>query len=109
MHHLFYLIFTYTIHFTQQQLQSLLETLNATEPHYVRCIKPNNALKPGIFENNNILQQLRCGVSFHVLVNPCFGQPVCMMVWHIFYSRECWKQLELAVLDFPLERCFVNL
>ncbi|KAA3455721.1 myosin-8-like isoform X2 [Gossypium australe] len=45
----------------KQQLQSLLETLNATEPHYVRCIKPNNALKPGIFENNNILQQLRCG------------------------------------------------
>ncbi|KAJ1427614.1 P-loop containing nucleoside triphosphate hydrolase [Sesbania bispinosa] len=45
----------------KQQLQSLLETLNATEPHYIRCVKPNNLLKPGIFENNNILQQLRCG------------------------------------------------
>lgn len=47
----------------KQQLQSLLETLNATEPHYIRCVKPNNLLKPGIFENNNVLQQLRCGVS----------------------------------------------
>jgi len=46
----------------QQQLQALLETLSATEPHYIRCIKPNNLLKPAIFENKNVLQQLRCGV-----------------------------------------------
>lgn len=49
--------------FIQQQLQALLETLSVTEPHYIRCVKPNNLLKPAIFENNNILQQLRCGVS----------------------------------------------
>lgn len=54
----------------QLQLQSLMETLNATEPHYIRCVKPNNLLKPAIFENQNILQQLRCGVSyFDVLFN----------------------------------------
>lgn len=47
----------------QLQLQSLMETLNATEPHYIRCVKPNNQLKPAIFENANIMQQLRCGVS----------------------------------------------
>ena len=50
----------------QQQLQSLLETLSATEPHYIRCVKPNNLLKPAIFENQNVLQQLRCGVRFSV-------------------------------------------
>lgn len=47
----------------QLQLQSLMETLSATEPHYIRCVKPNNVLKPAIFENLNIIQQLRCGVS----------------------------------------------
>lgn len=47
---------------SQQQLHALLETLNATEPHYIRCVKPNNLLKPAIFENINVLQQLRCGV-----------------------------------------------
>ena len=47
----------------QLQLQQLMETLNATEPHYIRCVKPNNLLKPAIFENSNIMQQLRCGVS----------------------------------------------
>ncbi|KAI3798106.1 hypothetical protein L1987_33375 [Smallanthus sonchifolius] len=45
----------------KQQLQALLETLSHTEPHYIRCVKPNNLLKPSIFENQNILQQLRCG------------------------------------------------
>lgn len=47
----------------QLQLQQLMETLNATEPHYIRCVKPNNLLKPAVFENQNIMQQLRCGVS----------------------------------------------
>lgn len=47
----------------QLQLQQLMETLNATEPHYIRCVKPNNLLKPAVFENANIMQQLRCGVS----------------------------------------------
>ena len=46
----------------QQQLQALLETLSSTEPHYIRCVKPNNLLKPAIFEGKNVLQQLRCGV-----------------------------------------------
>ncbi|PON75541.1 Myosin head, motor domain containing protein [Parasponia andersonii] len=37
-----------------------METLNSTEPHYIRCVKPNNLLKQAIFENVNIMQQLRC-------------------------------------------------
>lgn len=47
----------------QLQLQQLMETLNSTEPHYIRCVKPNNLLKPAVFENVNIMHQLRCGVS----------------------------------------------
>ncbi|KAL9226908.1 hypothetical protein vseg_002666 [Gypsophila vaccaria] len=45
----------------KQQLQALMETLNCTEPHYVRCIKPNSLNRPHIFENQSILHQLRCG------------------------------------------------
>lgn len=56
----------------QQQLQSLMETLSSTEPHYIRCVKPNNVLKPAIFENANVIQQLRCGVSkIYNLYLPC--------------------------------------
>jgi myosin-5 len=53
----------------------LLETLSATEPHYIRCIKPNNALKPAIFENSNVLQQLRCGGVLEAIRISCLGYP----------------------------------
>jgi hypothetical protein len=46
----------------KQQLQALMETLNSTEPHYVRCVKPNSANRPQLFENQSVLHQLRCGV-----------------------------------------------
>ncbi|KAG0499460.1 hypothetical protein HPP92_004151 [Vanilla planifolia] len=45
----------------KQQLQALMETLNSTEPHYVRCIKPNSSHCPRKFENRSVLHQLRCG------------------------------------------------
>ncbi|XP_051118886.1 myosin-11-like [Andrographis paniculata] len=57
------------------QLQQLMDTLNSTEPHYIRCVKPNNLLKPGIFENNNILQQLRCGGVLEAIRISCAGYP----------------------------------
>ncbi|XP_057964092.1 myosin-6-like [Malania oleifera] len=59
----------------KQQLQALLETLNATEPHYIRCVKPNNLLKPAIFENGNVLQQLRCGGVMEAIRISCAGYP----------------------------------
>ncbi|XP_047320010.1 myosin-17-like isoform X2 [Impatiens glandulifera] len=57
------------------QLQSLMETLSSTEPHYIRCVKPNNALKPAIFENLNIIQQLRCGGVLEAIRISCAGYP----------------------------------
>ncbi|KAL0687024.1 hypothetical protein Bca4012_086701 [Brassica carinata] len=45
----------------KQQLQALMETLNETEPHYVRCVKPNSLNRPQKFENPSVLHQLRCG------------------------------------------------
>ncbi|KAG9447665.1 hypothetical protein H6P81_013793 [Aristolochia fimbriata] len=59
----------------KQQLQALLETLSATEPHYIRCVKPNNLLKPSIFENDNVLQQLRCGGVMEAIRISCAGYP----------------------------------
>ncbi|XP_055832955.1 myosin-9-like isoform X1 [Solanum dulcamara] len=57
------------------QLQSLMETLNSTEPHYIRCVKPNSLLKPAIFENVNIMQQLRCGGVLEAIRISCAGYP----------------------------------
>lgn len=100
----------------QQQLQALLETLSTTEPHYIRCVKPNNLLKPAIFENNNVLQQLRCGVRrFSLFGYTCiailfiinlinFSRYYSFCQDHFFFFnnfRGSWKQLGLAVLDIP--------
>ncbi|KAM1281830.1 hypothetical protein ACFX15_021940 [Malus domestica] len=59
----------------KQQLQSLLETLSAIEPHYIRCVKPNNQLKPAIFENSAVLQQLCCGGVMEAIRISCAGYP----------------------------------
>ncbi|CAB4292501.1 unnamed protein product [Prunus armeniaca] len=59
----------------KQQLQSLLETLSAIEPHYIRCVKPNNQLKPAIFENGAVLQQLCCGGVMEAIRISCAGYP----------------------------------
>lgn len=41
----------------------LMNTLNATTPHYVRCIKPNDQKAPFTFDTKRAIQQLRaCGV-----------------------------------------------
>ncbi|KAH9605687.1 hypothetical protein KSS87_015844, partial [Heliosperma pusillum] len=52
-----------------------METLSSTEPHYIRCVKPNNVLKPAIFENVNILNQLRCGGVLEAIRISCAGYP----------------------------------
>uniref|UniRef100_A0A7M4FZS3 Myosin VC n=1 Tax=Crocodylus porosus TaxID=8502 RepID=A0A7M4FZS3_CROPO len=47
----------------RSSLYLLMETLNATTPHYVRCIKPNDEKMPFEFDSKRVAQQLRaCGV-----------------------------------------------
>ncbi|XDV29444.1 hypothetical protein PO909_032573 [Leuciscus waleckii] len=47
----------------RNSLHLLMETLNATTPHYVRCIKPNDYKFAFTFDPKRAVQQLRaCGV-----------------------------------------------
>ncbi|XP_073680092.1 unconventional myosin-Vb [Garra rufa] len=47
----------------RNSLHLLMETLNATTPHYVRCIKPNDFKESFVFDSKRAVQQLRaCGV-----------------------------------------------
>lgn len=44
-------------------LAALIRTLNATEPHYIRCIKPNDEKRAFEFNEERAVQQLKaCGV-----------------------------------------------
>ena len=44
----------------REQLTVLMNVLKATEPHFIRCIKPNELQKPGIIQNRPVLEQLKC-------------------------------------------------
>ncbi|CBY35949.1 unnamed protein product [Oikopleura dioica] len=44
----------------QESLLRLMTNLHATQPHFVRCIIPNEQKRPGFMDNNLVLHQLRC-------------------------------------------------
>ncbi|PPD83391.1 hypothetical protein GOBAR_DD19680 [Gossypium barbadense] len=44
----------------KSQLFQLMQRLESTTPHFIRCIKPNNLQSPGSYEQGLVLQQLRC-------------------------------------------------
>lgn len=44
----------------REQLGSLLHQLSSTQPHFARCIVPNNEKKSKTFDRRLILDQLRC-------------------------------------------------
>ncbi|KAK1419770.1 hypothetical protein QVD17_29087 [Tagetes erecta] len=42
------------------QLFQLMQRLGNTTSHFIRCIKPNNSHSPGIYNQQLVLQQLKC-------------------------------------------------
>ncbi|ETW08414.1 hypothetical protein H310_00999 [Aphanomyces invadans] len=42
------------------QMQSLVDTLNATRCNFIRCVKPNPTMTLGTFDNGYVVDQLRC-------------------------------------------------
>lgn len=90
----------------QQQLQALLETLSATEPHYMRCVKPNNLLKPAIFENQNVLQQLRCGVRFSVGISFFFLPSSNFCIYIIGFPQGVMEAIRISCAGYPTRRTF---
>ncbi|XP_020231511.1 myosin-9 isoform X2 [Cajanus cajan] len=68
------------------QLQQLMDTLNLTEPHYIRCVKPNSQLKSCLFENLNVIQQLRSGGVLEAVRIKCAGFPT-HWTFHDFLTR----------------------
>ena len=43
----------------KDQLDELVKTLNVSSPKYVRCIKPNNQMKPKLLDSHDVCRQLR--------------------------------------------------
>ncbi|KAK7749894.1 Myosin type-2 heavy chain 1 [Cytospora paraplurivora] len=59
----------------RSSLIELMNTINNTDVHYIRCIKPNEAKEAWVFEGPMVLSQLRaCGVLETVRIS-CAGYP----------------------------------
>ncbi|KAM6475025.1 unconventional myosin-Vb isoform 4-T4 [Liasis olivaceus] len=73
-------------HQFRNSLHLLMETLNATTPHYVRCIKPNDEKLPFTFDPKRAVQQLRaCGVLETIRISAA-GYPS-RWTYHDFLNR----------------------
>ncbi|XP_075697095.1 unconventional myosin-Vb isoform X2 [Rhinoderma darwinii] len=73
-------------HQFRNSLQLLMETLNATTPHYVRCIKPNDEKLAFSFDPHRAVQQLRaCGVLETIRISAA-GYPS-RWTYHDFFNR----------------------
>ncbi|XP_044503140.1 myosin-11-like isoform X2 [Mangifera indica] len=57
------------------QLLQLMDTLNSTQPLYIRCVKPNYLLEPALFDNISVMQQLRSGGVLEAIRIKCAGYP----------------------------------
>uniref|UniRef100_A0A670Z4Y4 Myosin VC n=1 Tax=Pseudonaja textilis TaxID=8673 RepID=A0A670Z4Y4_PSETE len=84
----------------RSSLYLLMETLNATTPHYVRCIKPNDQKLAFEFDSKRVVQQLRaCGVLETIRIS---SQSYPSRWTYIeFYSRYSilMSQSELSLTD----------
>uniref|UniRef100_A0A8C6YK64 Myosin VC n=1 Tax=Naja naja TaxID=35670 RepID=A0A8C6YK64_NAJNA len=84
----------------RSSLYLLMETLNATTPHYVRCIKPNDQKLAFEFDSKRVVQQLRaCGVLETIRISS--QSYPSRWTYMEFYSRYSilMSQSELSLTD----------
>nr|XP_057931093.1 unconventional myosin-Va-like isoform X2 [Doryrhamphus excisus] len=88
----------------RQSLHLLMDTLNATTPHYVRCIKPNDHKEPFSLDPLRAVQQLRaCGILETIRISAA-GFPS-RWTYQEFFSRYRVLMKQKDVLPDGKETC----
>ena len=60
----------------KSSLENLMQILNSTEPHYIRCIKPNADCQAMTFRKEEVLSQLQaCGIVEAITISAA-GFPI---------------------------------
>jgi len=73
-----------------ESLSSLMEKLRSTEHHYIRCLKPNQTLKAGDWDNDFMLKQLAYSGTLEVTQIRKAGLNVRRPLKHFYqYYRIC--------------------
>ncbi|ANQ09648.1 Myosin [Plasmodium coatneyi] len=103
------------------QLHQLMKRIKETEPHFIRCIKPNNQNVPDIFDRVSVNEQLKYGGVLQAIKVSRSGYPVrlthtdCVKDYSILlhkggkklfrdYETKSWAQKATFVLN-QLHQC----
>eukprot|EP00927_Polykrikos_kofoidii_P034051 TRINITY_DN28881_c0_g1_i1.p1 TRINITY_DN28881_c0_g1~~TRINITY_DN28881_c0_g1_i1.p1 ORF type:complete len:1724 (+),score=363.79 TRINITY_DN28881_c0_g1_i1:63-5234(+) len=73
----------------KDQLSSLMDIVDTTEPHFIRCIKPNPQNVPDSYDRKGVTEQLRYGGVLQVVQVSRAGYPV--RINH----QECWDDYKV--------------
>jgi len=73
----------------KEQLAHLMEIVDTTEPHFIRCIKPNPENEPDRYNRKSVTEQLRYGGVLQVVQVSRAGYPV--RINH----QECWDDYKV--------------
>ncbi|XP_074285569.1 myosin-1-like isoform X1 [Silene latifolia] len=85
----------------KSQLFQLMQRLESTTPHFIRCIKPNSLQSPANYEQSLVLQQLRCCGVLEVVRISRSGFPT-RMTHQKFARRYGFLLLESVASQDPL-------
>jgi myosin heavy subunit len=81
----------------KDQLNSLMNIVDLTEPHFIRCIKPNPQNEPDKYDRKAVTEQLRYGGVLQVVQVSRAGYPV--RISH----RECWDDYKVIANSKTVE------
>eukprot|EP00066_Takifugu_rubripes_P004420 XP_003967783.1 PREDICTED: unconventional myosin-Va-like [Takifugu rubripes] len=88
----------------RHSLHSLMDTLNATSPHYVRCIKPNDHKAAFVLDPLKVMQQLRaCGILETIRISAA-GFPY-RSTYQEFFSRYHFLVQQRDLLPDTVQTC----
>lgn len=73
----------------KDQLASLMDIVDLTEPHFIRCIKPNPLNVQDVYDRKGVTEQLRYGGVLQVVQVSRAGYPV--RINH----KECWDDYKV--------------
>lgn len=70
----------------KEQLTGLIASVEITDPHYIRCLKPNDAAKPKMLTRKRLTEQLRYGGVLEAVRVARAGYPV-RLTHQAFFQR----------------------
>lgn len=83
----------------KKALDELMEKLHSTRASFIRCVKPNQQMKPKIFQGAEILSQLQCAGMVSVLDLMQGGYPSRTAFQDLYNMYKAVLPPELASLD----------